>query len=235
MNKIFNRRGAIRREAQTIATILARNHYHQNATLGDYRIKDMTLENDSEMKRHSAIHKTQGLDFIISPRYIAPESITTTTTVPLKDSNNKNLQAISSNQSCKHIRSQSIQKSKHNLIVESDDEVINQHISRKKTKKLIEGESIAVEMDKWTTQNAASLEARRVENLKPESKILADIKIWYHDTFFDLTLTQFSNLVHVLKASHVDYEGSTTAKYYEMLGIGHLRDKFVEKLFERLE
>ena len=42
-------------------------------------------------------------------------------------------------------------------------------------------------------------------------------------------------LIHALKVSHDDYGGSTAAEYYEMLGIGHLRDKFVEELLERLE
>lgn len=61
------------------------------------------------------------------------------------------------------------------------------------------------------------------------------MKIWYHDAFDDFTLTQFGVLIHVLKASHDDYGGSTAAEYNEMLGIGCLRDKFVEALFERLE
>lgn len=78
-NKIFNGRGAIGREAQTVATMLARDHYHLNATLKDYGIQDMTSENDSEMERHSAARKTQGPQFIIPPGYILPESTTTTT------------------------------------------------------------------------------------------------------------------------------------------------------------
>lgn len=65
--------------------------------------------------------------------------------------------------------------------------------------------------------------------------MLADIKIWYLDAFFDLTLTQFSNLVHALKASDIKYGGSIGAKYYKILNISHLCDKFVERLFKRLE
>lgn len=61
------------------------------------------------------------------------------------------------------------------------------------------------------------------------------MKIWYPDAFLDLTLTQFSNLVYTLKASHIEYKKSTIVEYYEMLGIGHLRDKFIEKLFKKLE
>lgn len=71
--------------------------------------------------------------------------------------------------------------------------------------------------------------------MKPETKVLADMKIWYPATFDDFTLAQFSALIHALKASHDDYGGYTAAEYYEMLGIGTLRDKFVEAFFERLE
>ena len=63
------------------------------------------------------------------------------------------------------------------LTVESNDNIIDQHISRKKTKKLTKRKSIAVEIDKQTIQNAASLEARRIESLKPEAKVLIDMKI----------------------------------------------------------
>ena len=89
-------------------------------------------------------------------------------------------------------------------------------------------------MDKQTTQNTASLEARRVESLKPEVKVLVDIKIWYPDAFFDLSLTQFSDLVYI-QTYYFNYRGNTAAKYYEMLGIGYLHDNFIEGLFERLE
>lgn len=58
-------------------------------------------------------------------------------------------------------------------------------VSRKKIKQITGEESIAAEMDKWTYQNAASLEARRVETMKPEAKVLADMKIWYSDAFLD--------------------------------------------------
>ena len=57
-NKIFNGRGTIGREAQTVTTILARDYYHLNATLEDYGIDDMTPENNSEIERYSAIYKT---------------------------------------------------------------------------------------------------------------------------------------------------------------------------------
>lgn len=90
-------------------------------------------------------------------------------------------------------------------------------------------------MDKWTAQNTTSLELRHVESLKPEIKVLVDIKIWYLNAFFDLTLTQFSNLVHASKAGDIKYGGSIITKYYKILNISHLCDKFVERLFEKLE
>ncbi len=95
----------------------------------------------------------------------------------LKDGNNKNLQATLSKQSRKYTRSQSIKYKQHILTIELDDEIIDQPISRLKTKKLTGGELIAIKIDKWIAQNAASLEAKRVESLKPEAKMLPDMKI----------------------------------------------------------
>ncbi len=153
----------------------------------------------------------------------------------LKNDNNKNLQVILLKQSYKYIKITIYSEKKYMLIVESDDEIIDQPISRKRTKKLIRRESFAVKIDKWTTPNIASFEARHIESLKPEVKVLTDMNIWYPDTFFDFTLAQFSDLIHNLKTSHVEYGGNPTAEYYEMLGIGHLRDKFIENFFEKQE
>lgn len=94
-NKIFNRRKAIRKKAQIITTMLARNYYHLNTTFKDYKIKDMILKNNSKMERYLVAYKTQNLDFIILPGYIASELTTTTIMVLLKDGNNKNAQATS--------------------------------------------------------------------------------------------------------------------------------------------
>lgn len=71
--------------------------------------------------------------------------------------------------------------------------------------------------------------------MKPEAKILADMKIWYPTTFDDFILAEFSALIYALKASHNDYGGYTADGYYEMLGIATLRDKFVKAFFERLK
>lgn len=145
---MFNKRGAIRRKIQTVATILTCNYYHLNAILENYKLKNVTSENNSKMKKHSAIYKIQGSDFIIPPGYIAAKLTTTTTLMPLKDDSIKNLQAISSKQSHKRTRSQSIEKEKQVLIIELDDKIIDQSINKKKFKKLTKRESIVIEIDK---------------------------------------------------------------------------------------
>ena len=58
----------------------------------------------------------------------------------------------------------------HIFTVESDNEIIDQRINKKKTKKLTRAELIAIKIYKWTAQNAASLEARHIESLKPKAK-----------------------------------------------------------------
>lgn len=64
-------------------------------------------------------------------------------------------------------------------------------------------------MKKWTAQNTASLEAKHVKILKPEAKVLANIKICYPDAFYDRILTQFINLIHIFKVSYVEPREST--------------------------
>lgn len=121
------------------------------------------------------------------------------------------------------------------MVIELDNNIIDQPVSRIKIKKVTKGEFIAVKINKQTFQNITSLEIRRVENMKPEAKILVDIKIYYPIAFFDLILTQFSSLIHILKANHDNYGRNITAEYYKILEIGHLHDKFDEKLLEKLK
>lgn len=71
--------------------------------------------------------------------------------------------------------------------------------------------------------------------MKLEAKVLANMKIWYLDVFFHLTLTLFSGLIHALKASYNNYGGNTDVEYYKMLEICYLYDKCVKKLLEKLE
>lgn len=56
------------------------------------------------------------------------------------------------------------------------------------------------------------MEARPIEIMKAEVKLLADMKIGYLDTFDDLILTQLSGLIHALKATYYDYGRSTIAE-----------------------
>lgn len=71
--------------------------------------------------------------------------------------------------------------------------------------------------------------------MKPKVKVLADMTIEYPDTFENLTLTQFSCLIHAFKATNHEYRRSTAAYSYKMLGIGHLYEKFVKEVFEKLQ
>lgn len=79
------------------------------------------------------------------------------------------------------------------------------------------------------------MEAKHVESIKLKAKVFANTKIWYSNAFLNLILTQFSGLIYVLKASYNGYRRSTAAKYYEILKISYLRNKFVEKLLEKLK
>lgn len=64
--------------------------------------------------------------------------------------------------------------------------------------------------------------------MKPKVKVLANIKIQYSDIFFNLTLTQFNDLIYALKTGHNDYRRSIVIEYYEILEIDYLCDKFVK-------
>ena len=61
------------------------------------------------------------------------------------------------------------------------------------------------------------------------------MKICYLDIFKDQNLAKFSALIYALKASNKDYEESTTAEYYCILGVGTLRDLFIESFFKTLK
>ena len=80
-----------------------------------------------------------------------------------------------------------------------------------------------------------SLDACRLEGIKPEAKVIADMKICYPDVFEDLNLAKFNALIHALKASNEDYEGSTIVEYYCMLKAGTLQDLFVKSFFKVLK
>lgn len=89
-------------------------------------------------------------------------------------------------------------------------------------------------MGRWTTQNAASLEARRIEKLKPEARVMEDLKTHYEEELGEPDLFEFTSLVMTLKTVNSIYADGTVAEYYLMLGAGKLRDQFVESLLESL-
>lgn len=64
-----------------------------------------------------------------------------------------------------------------------------------------------------------SLIAYCSKRIKPEAKIIVDIKIYYPDVYEDLNLAKFSILIYAFKASNEDYRGNTAEEYYYMLRI----------------
>lgn len=192
----------------------------------------MTSENDFEIERYQATRKVEGPQFIILSGYILPETITIS--VLLNDANTRlPLTGQPYSRIVSKLRQNTSQKRK--TTVKSDNNMINELVNKRKVKKLIGKEQIAVEMSKQSSQNTASLEARCIKIIKPKVKVLIVMKIWYLAVFEDFILTQFNALIYTLKTSYDDYRGSTIAEYYEILGIGKLRDKFVEVFFKRLE
>lgn len=76
--------------------MLVHNYDHPNDILEDYRIEDMTLKNDFEMKSYAVVYKIQNHQFIILLRYIAHKLTTTITFILLNNISNKNYQTRSS-------------------------------------------------------------------------------------------------------------------------------------------
>ena len=83
-------------------------------------------------------------------------------------------------------------------------------------------------------QNTASLEARRIEKLKPEARVMEDLNTNYQEELEELNLSEFTALVITLKTVNSMYANGTEADYYLMLGPGKLHEQFVENLFESL-
>lgn len=130
-NKIFNGKGAIGREAQTVTNMLTSDHFHLNTTLEDYGIEDMTSENDSEVERHSTARKTKGPQFTIPPGYVLPESTTTTTSVSLNDIN-AGVTPTRQPRSRTRSRSGYVSSRKGVMAIESDDDMENELVSKRK-------------------------------------------------------------------------------------------------------
>lgn len=70
--------------------ILACNYYQFNTSLKNCRIEDIILENDFEMEKYLVIYKKHSFEFIILFEYITFKSIIIITSMPLKNTSNKN-------------------------------------------------------------------------------------------------------------------------------------------------
>lgn len=90
-------------------------------------------------------------------------------------------------------------------------------------------------MNKQNSQNAVSLEARRVKIIKLDTKILVDIKIYYLTFFRNFILAQFSALIYALKINHDNYKKNSAAEYYKIVSINTLYDKFINLFFKKLK
>lgn len=98
-NEIFNGRRAIGKKAQTVTIMLAFNNYHLNSYIQRLWNWIYDFEKWFEIEKYLTIYKTQDSQFIISSRYIAIKSTTTTNYVPLKNTSNINLSTSFSKQS----------------------------------------------------------------------------------------------------------------------------------------
>ena len=89
-------------------------------------------------------------------------------------------------------------------------------------------------MGQQTIQNIASLEVRRIEKLKPEARIIEDLKTHYKEKLGELDLSKFTLLVMILKTVNNIYTNGTMAEYYLILELEKLYNQFVENLFKFL-
>lgn len=78
-----------------------------------------------------------------------------------------------------------------------------------------------------------NLKAKDIEIIKLEAKIFIDIKMQYFGVFDNLILTQFIDLIYTFQTTHHNYKNCIIAKYYEVLGIGYLYNKFINIFFKK--
>lgn len=90
-------------------------------------------------------------------------------------------------------------------------------ISTRKEKKATGGEMIAVEINRWTMQNAITLEQRKTEKMIEEIQAIKDIKKNYAETIQELSLSQLSALVRALQVVRSNYRRYTVGQYYLLL------------------
>lgn len=90
------------------------------------------------------------------------------------------------------------------MVIEFGNDIVNKLVSKIKaknlTKKSIQQLRLINRVLKiWLIQKSDILKI-----IKPETKVLANIKIRYSNTFNNFTLTQFSGLIYILKVNHDD-------------------------------
>lgn len=108
-------------------------------------------------------------------------------------------------------------------------------VATKKGKKATGGEMIAVEMNRWSMQNAVTLEQRRTEKMTEKVRAMEDIKKNYAKAIQELSFSQFSALVRALQVVGSNYGGYTAGQYYLLLTEGSLCDQFIKQFLETLE
>ena len=130
--------------------------------------------------------------------------------------------------------------SSHNPSCKQGTEQLEQESSsiqgaNKKGKKLSGGEQIAIEMNRWTLQNATALEQRRLEKMTEEVRAMEDIGVHYSEAIADLTLQEFSALVRGMQKRGDEYGGYTAGQYYLLLARGLFRDQFMETFLQVIQ
>lgn len=71
--------------------------------------------------------------------------------------------------------------------------------------------------------------------MRPEAKVIEDIKKNYKEGVKELSLYQFTTMLQKLKTEKEEYGGFTGYNYYLILGPGNHHDIFIEGFFKSLQ
>ncbi len=71
--------------------------------------------------------------------------------------------------------------------------------------------------------------------MRPEVRVIEDIKKNYKEDVKELSLYQFTTMLRKLKAEKEEYGGFTGYNYYLILGPGNHHDVFMEGFFKSLQ
>ncbi|MCJ1346315.1 hypothetical protein MMC31_004530 [Peltigera leucophlebia] len=116
-----------------------------------------------------------------------------------------------------------------------EQESSNVQGANKKGKKLSGGEQIAIEMNRWTLQNATALEQRRLKKMTEEVRAMEDIRVYYTEAIADLTLQEFNVLVCGMQKRGDEYGGYTAGQYYLLLARSPFCDQFMETFLQVIQ